>query len=169
MLPSNNNVTEGSMPTEEHMTVNERRKYLKLMKPQYEAEPRKEKQRMLSDMQAVTGLHRKSLLRLLNASSLERKKRKTPRQRSYGPQVEQVILQVWESLDYVCAERLTPVLLRTAQHLARFGVVQLTTQLEQQLERISEASVTRLLRKHRQRKQRLPRKGPERANQVRKG
>ncbi len=157
------------MPTEEHMTVNERRKYLKLMKPQYEAAPRKEKKRMLSDMQAVTGLHRKSLLRLLNASSLERKKRKTPRQRSYGPQVEQVILQVWESLDYVCAERLTPVLLRTAQHLARFGVVQLTTQLEQQLERISEASVTRLLRKHRHRKQRLPRKGPERANQVRKG
>lgn len=103
------------MPTEEHMTVNERRKYLKQMKPQYEAAARAEKKRMLSDMQAVTGLHRKSLLRLLNASSLERKNRKTPRQRTYGLQVEQVILQVWESLDYVCAERLTPVLLRTAQ------------------------------------------------------
>lgn len=72
------------MPTEEHMTVNERRKYLKLMKPQYEVASRKEKQRMPSFMQAVTGLHRKSLLRLLNANSLARKKRKTPANAAMG-------------------------------------------------------------------------------------
>jgi hypothetical protein len=60
-------------------------------------------------MEQVTGLHRKSLLRLLHAGSLARKKRTTPRQRTYGVAVEQVILLVWESLDYVCAERLTPV------------------------------------------------------------
>jgi len=75
---------------------------------------------------------------------------------------------VWESLDYVCAERLTPVLLPTAQHLAGFGCVHLTDEVEQQLGQISEATITRLLRKHRSRKQRLPHKGPERANQVRK-
>lgn len=76
---------------------------------------------------------------------------------------------MWESLDYVCAERLTPVLLPTAQHLARFGVVHLTKQLEAQLGQISEATVTRILRKHRSHKRSLPRPGPERANQVRKG
>ncbi len=156
------------MPTEEQMTVNERRKYVKLVKPRYQQAKRTERSRLLSEMQEVTGLHRKSLLRLLHASSLARKKRMTPRQRTYGLAVEQVILLVWESLDYVCAERLTPVLLRTAQHLARFGSVHLSSELEQQLGQISEATVTRLLRKHRSRKQRLPRKGPERANQVRK-
>ena len=156
------------MPTEEQMTVNERRKSLKLMKPCYQKAKRGERSRLLSEMEHVTGLHRKSLLRLLHASSLARKKRMTPRQRTYGLAVEQVILLVWESLDYVCAERLTPVLLSTAQHLARFGSVRLTSEVEQQLGQISEATVTRLLRKHRSRKQRLPRKGPERANQVRK-
>ena len=75
---------------------------------------------------------------------------------------------MWESLDYVCAERLTPVLLPTARHLARFDSVRLTAEIEQQLGQISEATVTRLLRQHRSRQQRLPRKGPERANQVRK-
>ncbi len=40
--------------------------------------------------------------------------------------------------------------------------------MEEQLSQISEATVTRLLHKHRSRKQRLPQKGPERANQVRK-
>jgi hypothetical protein len=157
------------MPTEEQMSVNERRKYLKLVKPRYQEAKRVERSRLLSEMQAVTGLHRKSLLRLLHARSLSRKKRTTPRKRTYGLAVEQVILLVWESLDYVCAERLTPVVLSTAQHLARWGSVQLSREVEEQLGQISEATVTRLLRKHRQRKQRLPRKGPERANQVRKG
>jgi len=156
------------MPTEDQMSVNERRKYLKLVKPRYQQAKRAERSRLLTEMEHVTGLHRKSLLRLLHARSLTRKKRTTPRQRTYGLATEQVILLVWESLDYVCAERLTPVLLTTAQHLARFGSVHLSSEVEQQLAQISEATVTRLLRKHRSHKQRLPRKGPERANQVRK-
>ena len=156
------------MPTEEQMTVNERRKYLKLMKPRYQEAKRAEQSRLLTEMEQVTGLHRKSLLRLLHASTLNRKKRTTPRKRTYGLAVEQVILLVWESLDYVCAERLTPVLAQTARHLARFGSLRLTHEVEQQLGQISEATVTRLLRQHRSRKERLPRKGPERANQVRK-
>ena len=147
------------------MTVNERRKYLKLMKPLYQQAKRGERSRLLSDMQEVTGLHRKSLLRLLHASSLARKKRTTPRKRTYGLATEQVILLVWESLDYVCAERLTPAVLTMAQHLASFGCVHLTAEVEQHLGQISEATITRLLRKHRARSQRLPHKGPERANQ----
>lgn len=157
------------MPTEDQMTVNERRKYLTLMKPRYQQAKRAERSRLLTDMEQVTGLHRKSLLRLLHAPSLKRMTRTTPRQRTYGLEVEQVILVVWESLDYVCAERLTPVLLPTAQHLVRFGVVHLTKPLEEQLGQISEATVTRILRKHRSHERSLPRPGPERANQVRKG
>jgi hypothetical protein len=156
------------MPTEEQMTVTERRKYLKLMKPLYAKAERSEQSRILSDMEQVTGLHRKSLLRLLHAPTLERKKRSKGRGRTYGLAVEQVIQVVWESLDDVCAERLTPALLPTAQHLARFGSVHLTSEVEEQLGQISEATVTRILRKYRSRKQRLPQKGPERANQVRK-
>ena len=156
------------MPTEERMTVNERRKYLKLMKARYQKAKRSEQSELLTEMEQVTGLHRKSLLRLLHAPTLERQKRSHGRGRTYGLAVEQVILVVWESLDYVCAERLTPVLLSTAQHLAHFGAVHLTRQVEEQLAQISEATVTRLLRKHCSRKQRLPQKGPERANQVRK-
>jgi len=156
------------MPTEEQMTVNERRKYLKLMNPRYQGASRAEQSHLLTEMEQVTGLHRKSLLRLLHAKTLERKKRSKGRGRTYGLAIEQVILVVWESLDYICAERLTPVLLTTAQHLARFGSVHLTVEVEEQLAQISEATVTRLMRKYRSRKQRLPQKGPERANQVRK-
>lgn len=157
------------MPTTDEMTVDERRKYLKRMWPRYQKADRAERTRLLTEMEQVTNMHRKSLIRVLHASSLERKKRETPRSRSYGLDVERVVLKVWESLDYVCAERLTPSLLVTAQHLTHFGVVSLTEGIEGQLATISCATVERMLRKNHSRKTRLPRKGPERANQVTKG
>lgn len=85
-------------------------------------------------MEQVTGLHRKSVLRLLHAPNLERKKREKGRGRTYGQALDQVILVVWESLvDYICAERLKPALLCTARHLPRFGSMQLTCGVEEQL------------------------------------
>ena len=163
-------LSEGKpMPTEDEMTLDERRKYLKRMKLRYMKAKREERSVLLSEMEQVTGMHRKSLTRLLHAQSLERKKRQSPRCRSYGKAVEEVIVSVWESLDYICAERLTPILLTMAQHLARFGVVKLSSEVEEQLQTISRATVSRVLRAYRSRRRRLPQKGAERANQVTKG
>jgi len=157
------------MPISDEMTIDERRKYVKLMASRYQKAKRSERSQLLTEMEQVSKLHRKHLIRLLNGESLERQKRQTPRNRTYGLEVEEVILRVWESLDYICAERLTPTLVKTAAHLATFGVLVLTAEVESQLARISVATVERLLRKHRSRKARLPRPGPRRANQVTKG
>ena len=157
------------MPVEDEMNVSERRKYLKRMKERYVGANRGERGRLLSEMEQVTGLHRKSLTRLMHAGSLERKKRTTPRSRSYGLEVERVIVRVWESRDYLCAERLTPTLLSMAEHLNRFEPLGLTEQVREQLASISRATVARILGKYRSRKRRLPQKGAERANQVTKG
>ncbi|MGH2482483.1 MAG: integrase, partial [Ktedonobacteraceae bacterium] len=153
----------------DEMTIDERRKYVKLMAPRYQKAKRTERSQLLTEMEQVTKLHRKHLTRLLNGESLERKKRQTPRSRTYGLEVERMILRVWESLDYICAERLTPSLVKTAKHLATFGVVVLSAEVENHLTRISVATVERVLRKHRSRKARLPRPGPRRTNQVTKG
>jgi hypothetical protein len=79
-----------------------------------------------------------------------------------------VVVTVWASLDVICAERLTPPLQEPARHLAGFGVVPLTPEVEAQLGQISEARVTRLLARHRTERLRLPRNGPERANSLTK-
>ena len=157
------------MPTRDEMTINERRKYVKLMSERSRKARRKERSELLSEMEQVSKLHRKHLIRVLNGPGLERQKRKTPRSRTYGVEVEGVVLRVWESLDSICAERLTPSLLRIARHLASFRSLVLTTEVEMQLSTISPATVQRLLRKNRARKARLPRSGPQRANQVTKG
>jgi hypothetical protein len=120
------------MPTEDEMSVNERRKYVKRRKGRYVAAKRAERGRLLTEMEQVTSLHRKSLTRLMHMGSLERKKRATQRSHSYGLEVERVIVRVWESRDSMCAERLTPGLLAMAQHLARFEPLGLSTQVEMQ-------------------------------------
>jgi len=101
---------------EDEMTLDERRKYLKKMWPRYVRADRKGRNALLTEMEQVTGMHRKSLTRLMRSAhqgSLERKKRKTQRSPTYGKEVGQVVWLVWESLDYICAERLTPQLLST--------------------------------------------------------
>ena len=154
------------MPAEDEMTINERRKYLKRMRERYWGADRRRRGELLSEMEAVTGLHRKSLVRLVRGPTLERKPRSTSRGRTYGPEVEDAIRVVWESLDYVCAERLTPALVPTARHLEGFGELVLTADLEGKLARISRASVQRLMGKLSQDTPRLPRRGPERANRL---
>src|SRR5947209_11596998 len=102
-------------------------------------------------MEVVTGMHRKSLTRLLRPGvSLERRPWQGRRKRTYGPQVQDVVAVVWESLDYICAERITPKLLVTARHLARFEEVSLTPEVEMQLATISRATVARMLGRLRQ-------------------
>src|SRR5579863_6481183 len=110
----------------DEMTIDEKRKYVKLMAVRYRKAKRTERSALLTEMQAVLHQHRKHLIRVLNGASLERKKRQRPRGRRYGEEVERVVLKVWESLDSLCAERLQPGLVHTAQHLARFGVLSLT-------------------------------------------
>jgi hypothetical protein len=62
------------MSTQDAMTIDERYKYLCCMRKRYRHANRKGRGCLLDEMQAVTGLHRKSLIRLMN-SSLTRKPR----------------------------------------------------------------------------------------------
>ena len=150
------------------MTITERRNYLARMLPRYLAADRRARGSLLDEMEAVTGLHRKSLLRLLNAPTRARRPRTRQRSRTYGTAVEDAIRLIWETLDYVCAERLTPALAPTAQQLAQHGELSLSDALLAQLGQISIASVQRRLTRFTQDTPRLPRKGPEQANRLAK-
>jgi len=74
----------------ERMTIDERRKYLYKMWERYCKASRKEKGRLLDEMEVVTGMHRKSLIRILSGR-LSRKKRSCERERSYGAAVEDAV------------------------------------------------------------------------------
>jgi hypothetical protein len=67
------------MPKPKEMTVDERRHFLRLLQDRYRQGGKGERGRLLDSMEATTGLHRKSLIRLM-AGDLERKPRRKNQQ-----------------------------------------------------------------------------------------
>lgn len=153
------------MSIEERMTIDERRKYLYGMRKRYKQVSRLEQGRLLDEMETVTGLHRKSLTRLMNGP-LGRKQRQQQRGCTYGAAIDDALRVIAESVDYVCAERLAPNLRWLAEHLTAHGELTATPELVAALAQISVSTVRRRLARIQQDQPRLPRKGPERANQV---
>lgn len=147
------------MPLDALMSINERRKYLRAMQRRYKLADRSGRKALLDEMEQVTGLHRKSLIRLMN-SDLERRPRRQQRGRSYTPEVDDAIRVISESLDYICAERLTPELVPTARRLARHGEMALSPALLEQLGRISVSTVQRILKRVHQDEPRRRRRSP---------
>lgn len=155
------------MSTSDKMTIDERRKYLRLVKGRYVGASRAERSRLLDEVVQVTALHRKSIIRLMRGD-LGRKPRERQRGRAYGPEVDDALRVIAETLDYICAERMTPQLAATAQQLARHGELHLTPGLLTQLQRISVSSVRRRLQRLRQDEPRLPRPEPRPADPLRR-
>jgi hypothetical protein len=125
---------------EEKMSIEERYQYLRRMKKRYIKASRKERSHLLDEMEAYTNLHRKSLIRLLR-TEIRRHPRTRERGPSYSPEIRLIIAMTAKALDYPCAERLQPVLLSTAQNLARLGTFYLNHEKEEELARISMATL----------------------------
>jgi len=153
------------MAADEKMSIDERYKYLRKMQKRYRQANRQEKNELLDEMQVVTELHRKSLIRLMG-SQLERRPRRRQRGRTYGSEVRYALGVIAESLDHICAERLQPNLVWVAQHLAAHGELRVSDELLEKLGRVSISTVQRLLAERPRDRPRLPRKGPEQANRL---
>ncbi|MCX6026614.1 MAG: hypothetical protein NTY23_10225 [Chloroflexi bacterium] len=97
------------MAANDPMTIDERRKYLYGRQKRYPEATPGERAKLLDEMEAVTGVRRKSLTRLI-LGNLERKPRRKEGGRSYSREVEHALQVIAESLDYLCAERLQPIL-----------------------------------------------------------
>lgn len=145
------------MSDNEKMTIDERYKYFRMMKKRYKQANKQEKGQLLDEMEVMTNQHRKSLIRAMSGTP-QRKPRRKERGRSYGPEVDDALRVIAESLDYICAERLTPCLVSMAQHLTRHGELQATPQMLHDLGQISVPTVRRHLQRVQQDQPRLPRK-----------
>jgi len=142
---SKENVTEGTMSPEERMTIDEQRKYLHKMRIRYwQAQSRSERSRLLNEMETVTELHRKSVIRLINGE-LTRKRRQKQRGKTYGADVEVAIQKIARSMDYPCAERLQPNLVWMAQQLEKHGELNISLEIQQKLSQISISTIRRIL------------------------
>ena len=135
------------MPSDEPMTIDRRYEYLARAQKHYLKATRQQRSHLLDHMEYLTGLNRKTLIRHMNSKVIERTPRRRQRGRTYGHQVDDALRVISESLDYICAERLTPQLVPMAKHLAAHGELQTSDDLLAQLARISASTVRRRLQK----------------------
>ncbi|MFN2233490.1 MAG: integrase [Anaerolineales bacterium] len=151
------------------MDVNERRKYLHKMWGRYREASKTEKGKLLDEMEAVTGLHRKTLIRTLNGR-LSRKKRSRERGKVYGVEVDDAVRVIARSLDYPCAERLQPNLVWMAEQLNRHGELRASRETLKKLDRISVSTLKRILKRVGRSEPKLAARKPKRpqTNSLRK-
>ncbi len=129
------------------MTIDERRKYLHKMRIRYwQTKDRSKIGELLDEIETVTGMHRKSILRLMHGE-LGRKPRRKQRGRTYGEEVEKAVGVIAYSLDYPCAERLRPNLVEMAKHLERHGELELKPEVCEHLRWISVSTLRRMLQR----------------------
>ena len=150
----------------ERMSIEERYKYLRMMQKRYREGDRKEKVGLLDEMEEVTGMHRKSLTRLMNGFVV-RNRRKKERGKVYGHEVDQALKVIARSLDYPCAERLQPNLVWVGEILEKHGEMKMTAKVRKQLGAISVSTVRRRMKRIGV-KRKTKRRKPEEANRLRR-
>lgn len=92
------------------MTAPARRELVEALRQRYAAATREEKVRILTEFAAVSGLHRKSAIRVLNAESELVPAKRRGRPCVYDQAVQQGLATLWEASDRVCGKRLRPLL-----------------------------------------------------------
>ncbi|HEX2647669.1 MAG TPA: DDE-type integrase/transposase/recombinase [Candidatus Dormibacteraeota bacterium] len=114
----------------------------------YAARGRKERSQILDQFCAVTSYNRKHAITVLRGRQLKPARRRR-RARVYDGKVEEALKVLWETSDYICAERLQPFLPDLLQLLERHGDLHVNDQVREKLGRISPATIKRLIRRFR--------------------
>ena len=117
---------------------------LAAIRSRYGEAPRAEKGRILDELVAVSGYHRKHAIRLVGSVP---KPRRAPRpaRRRYGEAVRDALIALWEASDRICSKRLKPLIPVLLPALERHGRLTLDDELRLRLSVVSPATMDRLL------------------------
>src|SRR5262245_9229427 len=137
-------VTESSQ--EVTVTRTSLREYAAKQRERYQSATRAEKHRLLNEVVAVTGIHRKAAIRLLRRPP---RPRATPgpggRPRTYGPEVASAAEMLWQASGRIGAHRLHPFVPELLDRLLRWGELTLAPSVEKLVRQASRPTLARLL------------------------
>ena len=133
----------------------------------YPAAGRKERGALVASLAEDTGYNDKYIIRLLHGKYKHHPRPKR-RGRHYGAVLDDALRVIFETHDYICAERIHPKLIEMAEHSDADGELVLTPELRKQLETVSLSTVRRRWRQLTQDEPRLLRRQPRPNNDIRR-
>ena len=139
-------------PKGEEVTRNTVKEYTEAIRQRYRKASRMEKGKILDEFAKTTGLHRKSVIRILHrpvARVGDSKRRGRPPE--YGSRVVEMLRVVWEASDRLCSKRLQPFVPEMVQIMRRCGDRGMSAEVEAELGRMSAATMDRRLHPWKQR------------------
>ena len=128
------------------MTRASLREYATRQRARYERADRRQKQALLDEIVAVTGMHRKAVIRLLRRPlrSVAAPSR-AGRPRQYGPEVAAAVELLWQASGRIGAHRLHPFVPELLDRLLRWDELRLSPAIEKLVRQASRPTLARLL------------------------
>lgn len=133
------------------MDMHSREQYLAALREDYRRASKEQKTRLLNEARRRTRLNRKVLIRkLAHPARAPRPRKRGPRRKIYGAEVQCALIRVWEIFDFACGQRLAPALRQEVERLCRQGELRCSEAVAEKLTRISPRTIDRLLGRERQ-------------------
>ena len=115
------------------------------LKQRYSEASKEEKTRILDECVALTGFHRKHVIRVLSGKSRSPcTERKTCR-KIYNEAVKEAMIVLWEAADRICSKRLKPSLPELLAAMERHEHLQLESEVRARVLSASHATIDRIL------------------------
>jgi hypothetical protein len=122
------------------------REYAAVQRERYQQASRSDKHRLLDEMVAVTGMHRKAAIRLLRrAPGVIAARPRSGRPRQYGPEVAAAAAVLWQASERIGAHRLHPFVPELLDRLLQCGEVSLAPAVDKLVRQASRPTLARLL------------------------
>jgi len=128
------------------MSQKSKRELLETIRPRYLKANKAGKERILDELVASTGYHRKYAIRVLKHGHKPKGLKKPGRQKQYQGEVVTALTRVWEICGRICSKRLQPYLPEIVAVLERQQELVLPTTVKAQLLKMSRATIDRCLK-----------------------
>jgi hypothetical protein len=131
------------------MSQGSKREMIATIRPRYLKADKAGKARILDELIATTGYHRKSAIRVLGHNPKPKGLKKPGRRKVYQGKVVQALEQVWEICGRICSKRLQPFLPEMVSVLERCHEMDLSEETKSLLLAMSCSTIDRCLKKAR--------------------
>ena len=128
-----------------NISMGARREVVSAVAERYRSAGRREKGRILDELRAVTGWHRKHAMRALRAKPPTQAAETVPRKRRYAAAIWDAVAALWETSNRVCGKRLKVMIPALLPALERHGRLTPTREERAQLLAVSAATIDRML------------------------